>query len=760
LADSNSRSEHSVLIVHPDSERAASIGQLVERHGGVWKSQSTLDDRIEVDAGSSPETVIISEGAIPQTSAQTSTNLRSHFPEPVVLVGLIDTGVIASPQLFGAGMDLILYEPLVVADIERALAFSRAIHGESREQARERLRKMTALHELAVAFGHRTGAPGWLDRLVEAGSQILGADALAMWAIDREENSIRCVASVGLDEEYICTTERQSLEPISHYDEIPPELSTAWLINEEDNTSRIVAPDAARAIGVRQVTSLPVRDSNRLYGHLSFYFVSDAAFKNYDLVLADAFSSIVAAALGTFWLQSEIRRSNRLYREHVESSPDGVIVCHPDGTVERSNPAIERITGRDRYEIIGQSIFDWFITPDDLPWGEWATLSSESPAEMVSLWLAQNGGQRRRVSCYARRVTFPDPRRVDETEHRIQVVIHDITLSSRRLIELELFHDLTRLISDRGSLEEAYDLVVSRLHNYLDYRLVAIGRLANGRRLELKAFRTYMEDTEIPTVLEISTGICGRAIRENTSLLAQDVSQDPDYYSIDDDVLSEIVAIIRAGGKPIGIIDIQTDATQPLDEGDLQLAESIAAHLGLLIEQVSIQERLERQALTDPLTGMANRRAFMRHLHALVNDPASPPAGLMLVELDHFKSVNDRYGHLFGDEMLKQVGRRLRRVLREHDVLARYGGDEIAMIFFDLSAEQAMVIAERLRAAISSEPFKYGNAIANLTVSIGIALFPYHGHTTDELIAEADRAMYAAKLEGRNAVKGHLPLND
>jgi diguanylate cyclase (GGDEF)-like protein/PAS domain S-box-containing protein len=761
LSERNPGSARTVLIIHPDAIRADEIGKLIANSGGEWSFRPALAEDLDPHELRKWYAAIIYEQIVLDECGQQAGDLRQFFPDDVVLVGLISSTDVNSPQLFGSGLDLVLYEPIVLADIERTLSFVDAIQNESRQQARDRLRKLTALHELAIASAHRTGVSGWLDRLIEAGGQILGSDALAMWSIDHDNDTIRCIGSVGLNAAYIESAEQHSPSLLPVYEDLPKELTTHWLASTDmDDNCRVVALDAARAIGIERIAWLPVRDANRLYGHLSFYFMSDATFNEYDLVLADAFSSIVAAALGTFWLQSEIRRTNRLYREHVESSPDGVVVCLPDGTVERSNPAIERITGCDTYEIIGQSIFDWFLPQNSVSWDDWVRRSSDEPAATVDLWLSRSNGERRRVSCYARRVTFPDPRRLDQNEHRIQVVVHDITDSARRLVELELFHDLTRLISDRRSLDEAYELVVSRLYNYLNYRLVTIGEVVDGNRLELQAYRTHMMNVNIPIVADITDGVCGRAVRENRSILLRDVSKDPDYYSIDEQVLSEIVAVIRASESPIGIIDIQTDATQPLDEGDLQLAESIAAHLGLLIEQVSIQERLERQALTDPLTGIANRRAFMRHLHSLVSSPDSTPAALLLVELDHFKSVNDRFGHLFGDEMLKQVAQRLQTALRDNDILARYGGDEIAMIFYDLSPDQAMEIAERLRNAISCRPFSYCGATTDLTVSIGISLFPFHGRTTDELIGEADRAMYAAKLEGRNSVQGHIPLVD
>jgi diguanylate cyclase (GGDEF)-like protein/PAS domain S-box-containing protein len=749
-----------VLIIHPDSSVAAGVGALVERSGVEWEFLHSLEYVNDGLSSGRWEAVFVDEQFFASLNLGDAGKLRSDLPETTVIVGIAASADAYSPSMFGAGVDLILYQPLALADIERALSFADSVNTESRWQARDRLRKMTALHELAVASGHRTGMPGWMNSLVQAGAEILEADGLAMWSLDRESNRLHCIGSTGLSAEYIRDAELRSSALLDAYEELPKELSTHWLTDTETQSPfRMVAPESARAIGIKRIAWLPVRDSRRLYGHLSFYFKSDESFETYDLVLADALASIVAAALGTYWLQAEIRLSNRLYREHVETSPNGVVVCHLDGTVERTNPAVEQITGHDQYELIGKSIFDWFLNPDELPWEDWTRLEAEDPGTSVEHWLVRKSGERRRVSCYARRVTFPDSRSLENTEQRIQLVFQDVTISARRMVELELFHDLTRLISGRGSLEDAYELVASRLYSYLNYRLVTVGEV-DGSALTLRGYRNYRSELTAPLEFSVESGHCGLAVRENRSLLVQDVGESADYLEYDPHVVSEVVAVIRAEGVPVGLLDIQTDETQPLDDGDLQFAESIAAHLGLLIEQITVQERLEQQALTDPLTGVANRRAFIQELNSLTGSPETRSAALLLVELDNFKSINDRYGHLFGDEMLKQVTGRLMTQLREHDVVARYGGDEIAMVLYNTNGAQAGQVAERVRSLIADEPFTHNGSTTELTVSIGIALFPHHGRSTDELIAEADRTMYIAKLQGRNRIHSDIPVLD
>jgi diguanylate cyclase (GGDEF)-like protein len=757
LADPDSVRSMSVLIIDQDSDHADTVGQLIDRVGANWIHASSLDEvtahRYHVDHA----VVMINGSIIQKQLSDGGTEIRGHFEHGTVLVGLVDSSVMDSPTLLGAGLDLIIHDPLGVADIQRVLMFAGSIRSETAQQSRERLRKMNALHQLAISSGRQTSVPGWLDRLVEAGQRIIGCDALAMWSLDATRQQLRCSGSVGLPRDYVIRTEMESAAVIDRYPSLLIENASSWLSPDgHQGESDPVVPDAAREVGIQRIAWLPVRDSHRAYGHLSFYFTSMERFERYDLILADAFASIVGASLGSYALQAEIHRSNRLYREHVEMSPHGVIICRMDGAVERTNSAMSTIAGRDRYDILGNPVSALFASPGLLPWQRWMTLDYDDRDDAVMLWVVRPDGMRRRVSCHARRLELPHGVAVDDTEDRIELVLEDVTVQARRLVELELLHELTRLFSEHGSIDQAFNLVVDRLYAYFGYYFVNIGVVEDkGRRLVPRAFRTRGGVEHIPS-LDATTGICGRATRENRSILVTDVTTHPDYFSIDPTVHSELVSVIRAGGRPVALLDIQTDSAHPIDENDLHLADSISAHLGLLIEQTSVNERLERQAMTDPLIRIANRRALMEALDKLVANRDAEPAGLYLVELDNFKAINDQYGHLFGDEMLVQVGQRLQTVLRGGDLLARYGGDELAVIVKGLTADRAMIVGERLREVISSEPFEHNGQTVSITVSIGVALFPTHGRTIDALVGEADRAMYSAKISGRNRVHAEL----
>jgi diguanylate cyclase (GGDEF)-like protein len=163
--------------------------------------------------------------------------------------------------------------------------------------------------------------------------------------------------------------------------------------------------------------------------------------------------------------------------------------------------------------------------------------------------------------------------------------------------------------------------------------------------------------------------------------------------------------------------------------------------------------RLAAQALTDDLTGLANRRHGARELERAVALAVrhGRVLGVARVDVDHFKRINDTYGHDAGDEVLIEVARRLASAVRGGDLLARWGGDEFVAILPDTDREGAMRAAERLRAAVAAAPVEVEGASADVTVSVGWA--HWSGDTPGDLLVRADRAVYQAKDAGRGTVR-------
>jgi diguanylate cyclase (GGDEF)-like protein/PAS domain S-box-containing protein len=172
-------------------------------------------------------------------------------------------------------------------------------------------------------------------------------------------------------------------------------------------------------------------------------------------------------------------------------------------------------------------------------------------------------------------------------------------------------------------------------------------------------------------------------------------------------------------------------------------------------EQLAVRNRqLERLAYSDPLTGVANRRALDDHLSRAIGHARRHGGvlGVVLVDVDHFKRINDRFGHERGDIVLRSVARRMAEAVRQGDVLGRLGGEEFLVVAREADPEGLERVAERLRDAIAAAPVESGAASMSVTVSVGWAV--WDGESPDAFLCRADRALYAAKEAGRNAVRG------
>ncbi|MBY0505799.1 MAG: diguanylate cyclase [Bryobacteraceae bacterium] len=192
--------------------------------------------------------------------------------------------------------------------------------------------------------------------------------------------------------------------------------------------------------------------------------------------------------------------------------------------------------------------------------------------------------------------------------------------------------------------------------------------------------------------------------------------------------------------------------TKPFDQHELQVRLRAGTRI------VKLQQELRRQAAHDPLTGVLSRskafEMFDRELQRSLRE--SLPLSVLLVDLDHFKSVNDTYGHLAGDEVLREAARRLKEAVRSYDILSRYGGEEFLILMPGCDEESARTQAERLRQAMAESPviITSANGAAHpLTASIGVTISsPLALESPESLVRVADEALYAAKRTGRNRV--------
>jgi diguanylate cyclase (GGDEF)-like protein len=208
--------------------------------------------------------------------------------------------------------------------------------------------------------------------------------------------------------------------------------------------------------------------------------------------------------------------------------------------------------------------------------------------------------------------------------------------------------------------------------------------------------------------------------------------------------------------RALGCMNVYVREPHEFGEDEVQLFSTFASQAAVSIENARLFEETRQLAITDALTGLANHRQFYNHLTREVRRAQryDRPLALLMLDLDHFKEFNDRFGHLAGDQALREVSEVLRQNARAVDMLARYGGEEFAIILPETELSRAALHAERVRAAVAAFPFLgVTGGPGSLTVSIGVAAITGEMRKSQDLVHDADQALYRAKTGGRNRIE-------
>ena len=218
---------------------------------------------------------------------------------------------------------------------------------------------------------------------------------------------------------------------------------------------------------------------------------------------------------------------------------------------------------------------------------------------------------------------------------------------------------------------------------------------------------------------------------------------------------SHLTLPLAVEGEILGCLSLNSDEPNAFDAQDLQFLSVIGYQMAASLKHFQRFSSVKNMATYDTLTGLYNRRYFEERLgvEAEKSFYSGVPLSLVMVDIDHFKKVNDTFGHTEGDQILCKISSLLKNSVRRKDTVARYGGEEFILILPEAGLEQSFVIAERIRQSVEKTLFEVGRAQVNLTLSMGISNFPSHRvKSKEELIKMADQALYDAKRGGRNRV--------
>lgn len=320
----------------------------------------------------------------------------------------------------------------------------------------------------------------------------------------------------------------------------------------------------------------------------------------------------------------------------------------------------------------------------------------------------------------------------------------------RRSRQLAFLNNISRTAISSDDPVHMLSQIAGEIHKNFSFDHIGIGLLDYGtKEIEIKAeagTTAQAEGKRIP----LGTGILGRVARTGERALVQN-SLPGIFTGILPDSRAVLCIPITYAESLLGVLNVESRNENAFTPQDVLILNTLADLLATALHNAFVFQKLQQQSITDGLTGIKTRRFFWEALSGEWKraSRSGRPFSVVLIDLDKFKEVNDTMGHFEGDLVLARVGRLLEQKSRQSNVVARYGGDEFIVLMPETGAEQAQVLAERLRQWMESDPML---AEHKITGSFGVASFPMHGFSIEDIIRVADAGMYVSKRSGGNLV--------
>lgn len=336
----------------------------------------------------------------------------------------------------------------------------------------------------------------------------------------------------------------------------------------------------------------------------------------------------------------------------------------------------------------------------------------------------------------------------------------DLTCYLTILRELydELLMKLSSLINASHSLEEVFQNTINASLEYLGLASIAIFLLNEDKtELRLEACNAFNNKEDLAkVVMKIGENIPGRIALERRPIYVENLRIDPEVDEMARSIHSDKSSIgypLISKDELLGVIAFDAPNVRTFTEKEKFLFSNIANQVAMAISNALLFSKLSHLSTTDGLTGLYNHRYFQEAFDQYIQKAISEAQrfAVLMIDADHFKQLNDTHGHLVGDGLLKELTKIILRSVRSIDVVARYGGEEIAVLLPNCGEREAVAIAERIRKTVEGHQFDCETVICSISVSIGVALFP-ELTSKEALLKKADRSLYKAKELGRNRV--------
>jgi diguanylate cyclase (GGDEF)-like protein/PAS domain S-box-containing protein len=529
------------------------------------------------------------------------------------------------------------------------------------------------------------------------------------------------------------------------------------------------------ARGITSALVVIVRGASRAYGTLATYSSRPGAFSRDDLPLLQTVAGILAAAHDYRAGEDARRLSEEKFSIVFRSSPDAIAVSRlSDGRLVDVNDSFLQMTGFTHDEVLQRSVGELGLWLDS-PAQPAASAEGPVPVRNLEAQFRTKAGEVRVGLCSTEIITLggepcvltvvrdiSDRREaqaaIQEANERLARWVNELEIRSR---EISLLNDMGDLLQTCLTPAEACTVVVHFAQQLLPGSSGAVCMIRDtGGLLEGVAVWGDLSGDEVV----FAPHECW-ALRRGRPHLVHDPGVAPICAHLRRPVTAVSLCVpMMAQGETLGVLHVRDTGGVPvgettgarLTESKERLVVAVAEHVALALANLRLRETLRSQSVRDPLTGLYNRRYMEESLERelLRARRAARSVGLILMDLDRFKAVNDLHGHDAGDELLKAVGRLLRRQLRAGDVACRYGGEEFLFVLPETALPAARDRAEELRRAVRSLTVWHGGRTLDpVSASAGVVTFPEDGADATDLLRAADAALYRAKAQGGDRIE-------
>ena len=327
---------------------------------------------------------------------------------------------------------------------------------------------------------------------------------------------------------------------------------------------------------------------------------------------------------------------------------------------------------------------------------------------------------------------------------------------------LSLIHDLFKDFDPETDSDAFFKSVKNTCRSIFKYDKLTIS-FKSSENEELKVLLTDGFDEDLTDGFSFNprNSIVGLSYIDNNIVnLADWKNEFPEMHRFDDTFESSeyfsavLSSPLRASGKSIGSITLERIGKKPFTSIDTDMLKLLSENVSKILGWMDIHHQLNRSASRDGLTGLLNHKTFLNRFTKEIDRSSrfGEQLGLIFFDIDKFKSVNDTYGHLYGDYVLEEVSRIISKNVRSIDIVGRYGGEEFAVLLVNTDINACKPLAEKIVKKIAKKTYLKDGIAVNLTISAGMSGFPLHSDNIESLIAKADKAMYATKGNGGNGV--------